>query len=71
MLLPLQIDYRDVENVPEIDELIRKKAAHLEKICDHINSCRVIVEKVEKHTRTHQQYHVRLDIRVPPGMKLL
>lgn len=71
MLLPLQIDYRDVENVPEIDELIRKKASHLERICDHINSCRIIVEKVEKHTRTHQEYHVRLDIRIPPGHEIV
>jgi cold shock CspA family protein/ribosome-associated translation inhibitor RaiA len=70
MLLPLQIDYRDVEKIPEIDELIHKKAQQLERICDHINSCRVIVEKVEKHTRTHQGYHVRLDIRVPPGHEI-
>lgn len=70
MLVPLQIDYRDIEKNDQIDALIRKKAQLLERVCDHINSCRVIVERFEKHTRTHQGYHVRLDIRVPPGHEI-
>jgi cold shock CspA family protein len=71
MLVPLAVDYREVEKTAAIDELIRRKAEKLDHVCDHITSCRVIIEKVQKHWHTHQKYHVRLDITVPPGHEIV
>jgi len=71
MQIPLEITFRDVEKTPELDTLIRQKAAKLDKICDHINSCRVVVEKLQKHQSTGQPFRVRLDLKVPPGHELV
>ncbi|NLP01042.1 MAG: HPF/RaiA family ribosome-associated protein, partial [Fibrobacter sp.] len=34
MQVPLEITFRDVEKTDEMEELIRKKAAKLDRICD-------------------------------------
>ncbi|NLE02231.1 MAG: HPF/RaiA family ribosome-associated protein [Fibrobacter sp.] len=71
MQVPLEITFRDVLKTPELEELIRQKAQHLDKICDHINSCRVSVEKLQKHQSTGQPFKVRIDLTVPPGHELV
>ena len=71
MQVPLEISFRDVEKTDEVEELIRQKAAKLDRVCDHINSCSVMVEKLQKHQRSGQPYKVRLDIKVPPGHELV
>ena len=71
MQVPLEITFRDVEKTDEIESLIRSKAAKLDRICDHINSCRIIIEKLQKHQRSGQPYRVRLDIKVPPGHEIV
>jgi cold shock CspA family protein/ribosome-associated translation inhibitor RaiA len=70
MIIPLEISYRDVEKTDTIDQLIREKAEKLDKICDHITSCRVAVEKPHEHIRG-EKYRVRLDISVPPGQNVV
>lgn len=71
MQVPLEISFREVEKNVEIEELIRRKAAKLEQVCDYISSCRVMVEKLQRHQRSGQPYRVRLDIKVPPGHELV
>lgn len=71
MTVPLEISYRDVEKTEAIDNLIREKASKLEKVCDHIVSCRVAVEKPHEFVRTGNKYRVRLDISVPPGHSVI
>ncbi len=71
MQIPLEVTYRDVDKTDEIDLLIRKKAAKLDEVCDHIISCRVMVERVQKHQRTARPYKVRIDIKMPPGHELV
>ncbi|MFW5774698.1 MAG: HPF/RaiA family ribosome-associated protein [Chitinivibrionales bacterium] len=70
MVIPLEISYRGVEKIDSVDDLIREKAAKLERICDYITSCRVAVEKPQKYQRSGNPYRVRLDITVPPGHEL-
>ena len=48
----------------ELEELIRK-AAKLDRIFGHINSCRVIVEKVQKASKQRAALPGRLDIKIP------
>lgn len=71
MQIPLEITFRDVEKTEELEELIRQKAAKLDRIFNHINSCRVIVEKLQKHQSSGQPYRVRIDIKIPPGHELV
>ncbi|MFL6594334.1 MAG: HPF/RaiA family ribosome-associated protein, partial [Chthoniobacterales bacterium] len=44
MQLPLEISYRGVEKSDELEDLIRTKAARLDKFCDHISRCDVAIE---------------------------
>lgn len=71
MQLPLEITYRNVAGTQSVDDLIREKAAKLERFCDHITSCRVAVEKRHEHQRSGQPYRVRIEINVPPGHKVV
>jgi cold shock CspA family protein/ribosome-associated translation inhibitor RaiA len=71
MMIPLEITYRNVEKTSEIDQLIRDKAAKLSEIHSSIISCRVIVEKLQRHQTTGLPYRVRIDIKLPPGHELV
>lgn len=71
MQVPLEIAFKDIANTTEIEDLIRSQAAKLEHICNYITSCRVIVEKRQKHQRVGNPYRVRVDLTVPPGHELV
>lgn len=51
--------------------LILDKIDHLERVCDHISSCRVSVEEDQKHQRTGSPYRVRVVLTVPPRHELV
>ncbi|MDG5814583.1 HPF/RaiA family ribosome-associated protein [Chitinispirillales bacterium ANBcel5] len=70
MQVPAEISYRDVEKTEAIDTLVRQKIDKLDRICDHITSCRVMIEKSQKHQRSGQPYKVRVDLKIPPGHEL-
>lgn len=65
MQLPLQISFRGVSRSLAIESNIRAHVARLERHCDRITSCRVIVES--PHRRHHQGnvYHVGIHLTVP------
>jgi cold shock CspA family protein len=71
MRVPLEISYRNVEKSEFLEELIREKAAKLERICEDIISCRVVVEKPQEHQRSGNPYRVRIDVRLPPGKEVI
>ena len=71
MQLPLEISYRGVEKSDEIENLIRTKAARLDKFCDHISRCDVAVEKPNHAQREGNPFRVRIDVTVPPGHELV
>lgn len=70
MQVPLDITYRDVDKNDFIDDLIRRKAAKLEKACPHMTSCRVVVSQDQKQQRTGNIYRVHINMQVPPGHSL-
>ncbi|MEL6461524.1 MAG: HPF/RaiA family ribosome-associated protein [Cyanobacteria bacterium J06621_15] len=65
-----EITYRGVEKTEAIDSLVKSKIVKLEKFCDHINSCRVAIEKAHDHPSSGSPYRVRLDVTVPPSHEL-
>src|SRR5947209_8572031 len=71
MQLPVEISYRNVEKSDEIDNLIRTKAARLDKFCDHISRCDVVVEKPNSSMREGNPFRVRIDLTIPPGHELV
>ena len=71
MQVPLEITFRHVRKTPELEQFIRDRAAALEKVCDHITSCRIAVEKQIRHSHTGKACYVRLDIMVPPNHEIV
>ncbi len=64
MQVPLKITFRNVRKTPDIEVLIAKQAAKLERVCDHIISCQVAVEKPQEHQRVGNPFRVRIDVTV-------
>ena len=71
MYVPLEISVKDIEKSTYLEDLIRKKAEKLERICDHISSCRVSIEKPHEHMESGNPYRVRIDLTVPPSHELV
>ncbi|HEY9700028.1 MAG TPA: HPF/RaiA family ribosome-associated protein [Trichocoleus sp.] len=70
MKVPPEITYREVEKTEGIDALVQEKIDKLERMCDHISSCHIAIEKINERTRDRSPYRVRLDVTVPPGHEL-
>ena len=70
MKLPVEITFRDMPVSEALEENIREKVGKLEQFCDHITSCRVLIETSHRHQHKGNLYHVRIDLTVP-GQELV
>lgn len=71
MEVPLEVSFRGIRKSDSIEGLIREKAGKLARLCDHLMSCRVAVEKPQMHLHSGNPYRVRIDMTVSPGHELV
>jgi ribosomal subunit interface protein len=71
MQLPVEISYRGLEKSDEIETMVREKAARLDKFCDHINRCDVVIEQPNHNHKKGNPFRVRIDVTVAPGHELV
>ncbi|MBF0387492.1 MAG: HPF/RaiA family ribosome-associated protein [Candidatus Omnitrophica bacterium] len=71
MEVPLELVLRNVENQKEIEAVVYEKLEKLEQVCDHVISCRVLVEQNPTHQHAKFSYHIRIDVRVPPHHEIV
>lgn len=71
MQVPLEVSFRNVKKTEDLDSLILEKTEKLENVCSHMTSCRIAVEKPQKHMQTGSPYRVRIEINVPPSHKIV
>jgi len=71
MQLPIGISYRGVEKSDQLEELILSKAARLDRFCNHISRCDVVVEQPNHAQHSGNPFRVRIDVTVPPGHELV
>lgn len=63
---PVQITWDDVPKTHAVEDLIRRKAAELERYFDRIVGCRISLRAPHRHSRTNgEYYHVTLEVSVP------
>jgi hypothetical protein len=62
------IHFRDVPHATPLESLVREQMAKLDRVCDHVTSCRVAIERPQ---RAGTGYRVRLDVTVPPRHELV
>lgn len=67
MKLPLQITFRNMDSSEFLEGKVREVATKLDRFCDSIMACRVVVEANHKHHNKGNLFHVRIDITVPDG----
>jgi cold shock CspA family protein len=71
MRVPLELNCVNITKTEDLDSLVRKEAEKLERVCVHMISCRVSVERPQRHQRTGSSYRVRVNVRVPQGHDLI
>lgn len=71
MKVSLEIDYHHIIKSESIDALIRSQMLHLEKFCDDISSCAVVVERPHTSEKSGSPFRVRLDLHVRPGHEIV
>lgn len=64
MELPVQITFHELAHSEALSRLINEEAAKLDRYFDRIVSCRVLVEREQRHVRGGAPYRVRIDIGV-------
>ena len=62
MDIPLELSFHHAQKTDELEELIRKRVARLEKFHQHLVSCRVAVEQPQTHQRSGNPYRVRIEV---------
>jgi cold shock CspA family protein/ribosome-associated translation inhibitor RaiA len=65
MKLPIQVSFHNLERSDAIENRVLEEAVQLDEFCDHIMSCRVVVDVPHRHHEFGNVYQVRLDIKVP------
>ena len=65
MQKPVQITSRAVSLSENALAYLRKRAAKLERYCDRIMGCRIMVEAPHRHKHQGILYHVRIELTVP------
>lgn len=64
--IPTEVAYRGVNKTAAVDALIEEQVAKLERVCDHLDSCRVAVERPNGNVSAGSGFRVRVDLTVPP-----
>src|ERR1700723_3793099 len=65
MQQPLQITFRDIEHSAAVEARIRERIAKLDTFYNHITSCKVVVEQVQKHQHQGKLHNVSIYMTVP------
>lgn len=65
MRVPPTITFRRMPAIDALDADIRKRLGKLETYYPSIMSARVLIEPAERHHRSGNRYHIRIDLRVP------
>lgn len=68
---PPEISFRGVDHTQEIDDEIRSNLGRLERVCDHVITCRLAIEKIQRDQARGNPYRVRLVVSVPPGHQIV
>lgn len=66
-----EIAYHQFPKREDIEQLVREKIEGLDKFCDHIDSCSVVIEKPNENVSNGTGYRVRVDLRVAPSHEIV
>jgi ribosome-associated translation inhibitor RaiA len=67
MEIPLQITFRAMPHSDSLETHVRRRAAKLDRICQRLMSCRVVLEAAHRRHRHGKRYRVCIDLGLPRG----
>jgi cold shock CspA family protein/ribosome-associated translation inhibitor RaiA len=67
MILPLQVTFRNLPHSDAIEAMVREQASILDRYCNHIMGCRVMIEVPHRHLQEGMHHHVSVCLTVPGG----
>ena len=62
-----QVSFDDIPIDEAVRDAVLEHIDHLERFCDRITSCHVVIAQPHRHHREGRLYSVRVDVRVPGG----
>lgn len=65
MDIPLEIAWHNVEKSEPLEARIRERSEKLHRYFGRINSCRVVIEVPHRSQYHAQEFHLRIEVRVP------
>jgi ribosomal subunit interface protein len=65
MPMPMQITFKELDHSDAVETRVRELSAKLDRLCDNITRCDVVVEAPPRHHRKGARFHVRIDLTVP------
>lgn len=65
MRIPMQVTFRNMDRSDAVEDAVREHAQKLDQFCDHIMSCRVVIEAPHHHKHKGNIFHVGIDITAP------
>ncbi|MGB6976830.1 MAG: HPF/RaiA family ribosome-associated protein [Gammaproteobacteria bacterium] len=65
MQIPPQITIREIPDSAAIEAQVAKKISKLEKICNHIISCKVVIDIQQKHKHQGKLFSTHIDLTIP------
>lgn len=71
MQIPLELNFHDVSRSPWSEELIRARVGRLERFCNEIVSCHVIVSQPHRHQTKGNPFRVSIEVRLPHNRRLM
>jgi ribosome-associated translation inhibitor RaiA len=67
MLTPIQVTFRHIDRSIALEHRARELINKLERYCDRITGCHVVIEGPASHANRDQGIHVYLELAVPGG----
>ncbi|MUG99074.1 RNA polymerase subunit sigma-54 [Scytonema sp. UIC 10036] len=67
MTVPLQLTFHNVQSSVSVEEKIRENLHKLERFCNRIINCRIIIDAPHRNQHKGNLYHVRIDLTLPNG----
>lgn len=65
METPIQVTFRNMDRSSALEDRAKELARRLEQHCDHLMSCRVVIEAPHRRHNKGKLYRVAVDVRVP------
>ncbi len=71
MQVPIDLQLKNVKNKKTIEKLVQEKIDKLEKVCQKITHCRVVVEHPSDGQKKSNRDHIHIEIKFPPHHDIL